>query len=122
MSQYKCLWITALTAFLSLNLSAQNILVLQPSAATPPYVWWANVTNLYGATSWIVQGGQTSDLCKDVTITWTTIPGKSYSVETGWPGGDWITLMPPMSSGTNTLMAFRTGTKHREHFFRIRVW
>lgn len=120
MASHRCLLIVWF--FLSLNLSAQNILVLPPSASTPWYVWWVSVTNSYGQAQWVVQGAQTTNFCKDVLITWTTTPGKLYSVETFWPGGDMKTLFPPTSSGTNTLMAFRTGTKYREHFFRVKQW
>jgi len=115
---------------LTLSLHAQNITVLlpstnilPPSTNTPPYVWWVNWTNQYGGTKWVVQGGQTRDYCWDVTITWTTLPGLSYSVETSWLNGQgWVTLLPPTPSGTNRIMGFRTGTKYSSHFFRVRQW
>lgn len=114
-----------LSCALALHAQSPRLLPIQrltPSTNTPPYVWWVLSTNSFGIARWHVQGSQTLDYCDDVILTWTTQPGRYYSVETGWLNGQpWVTIMPPLLATTNS-MGFRTGTKFSSHFFRVREW
>lgn len=95
-----------------------------PNEGTPPYCLWGLFTNQWGAVQWISSGCRTAQFCRDIVITHTAMPGKSYALEfTHFLNGKWQKVSPSATvlwyQGTNGTATVRIGSPYAWNFFRV---
>ena len=89
-----------------------------PNADTPPYATYER-----WPFQWARTYSQTTNFCKDVTITFTTQSNKTYWIETGWlrtdPGAiQWRICSMPIA-GTGATNVWRSGVPWSWAVFRV---
>lgn len=121
--------------FLSINLSAQqpritSITTRDFTDLSPKHVAFYLATNENGTTTWRLYFSQTDQLCREVTLQFTTRSNRTYQIQsrTGFrpvvqtgglvTGDPWHTLTMPVQ-GTGGIMTWTMGTPFNFQTFRL---